>query len=603
VEAVFVDQIYAVLNATSHFRTGRLLYVADQDSGTAGATDVDNQPTDNYAYDGNGGVSQDKGNGISFIIYGPDNLPHTMFRSGGSVVSYWYDLSGGRVRKSEGTATTYYIRDALTNPFVVIHAATPNQPIYYVDGRGTIGHVSRNDSLLTRFSYLRDHLGSVRATIQSEIVTDDFSGNLSKWTVTQGSGFQIESGVLSASAGSINYLVNSSTRTLDDGYIKSDVMAVTSAAAGVTLALRYQDPLNLYFVRAYTNTIAVFERINGSTYTRAVATLAESIHVNTWYRLKIGLNGGKISVYWNGSATPILEWTDSTPWLSGKVGFAQFSGQHIHWDNYAAWTTGAGQIASSDDYDPWGMVLEGRSTNQGVTDARFKFTGKERDAESLYDYFGARYYDARIGRWLAVDPIANASPEISAYAYAHNNPLSFLDPNGMRDTVIDGRKFYNVMPDVVTTANRTHFGTVAIIGSVGTLVLESPDPYDRITGAVILAGVAIYQTWQSLRNKPLEAEESQSENAANTGHGAGKRKYSGHAKKQMEDQKVSEERVEEAIAKGKTEPGNDPGTVEHWLPGRLSDSGRGARVVTNSSGDVITVTDKGTDWKGGRLYK
>jgi YD repeat-containing protein len=35
---------------------------------------------------------------------------------------------------------------------------------------------------------------------------------------------------------------------------------------------------------------------------------------------------------------------------------------------------------------------------------RVKFTGKERDEENLYDYFGARYYDSRIGRWGGVDP-------------------------------------------------------------------------------------------------------------------------------------------------------------------------------------------------------
>jgi len=57
-----------------------------------------------------------------------------------------------------------------------------------------------------------------------------------------------------------------------------------------------------------------------------------------------------------------------------------------------------GDIVSSDDYDPWGMILDGRSTSDAYLYAKYKFTGKERDIETGYDYFGARYYDSRIGR-------------------------------------------------------------------------------------------------------------------------------------------------------------------------------------------------------------
>jgi RHS repeat-associated protein len=76
------------------------------------------------------------------------------------------------------------------------------------------------------------------------------------------------------------------------------------------------------------------------------------------------------------------------------------------------------------------MVLEGRSGVNGDSKARFKFTGKERDAETGYDYFGARYYDARIGRWLSVDPMAGKYPSLSGYQYSADSPIRFLDPNG-----------------------------------------------------------------------------------------------------------------------------------------------------------------------------
>jgi RHS repeat-associated protein len=63
-------------------------------------------------------------------------------------------------------------------------------------------------------------------------------------------------------------------------------------------------------------------------------------------------------------------------------------------------------------------------------------TGKERDAESGNDYFGARYYASTMGRFMSPDPLM-ASAHISnpqswnRYAYVFNNPLLLIDPNGM----------------------------------------------------------------------------------------------------------------------------------------------------------------------------
>ena len=62
---------------------------------------------------------------------------------------------------------------------------------------------------------------------------------------------------------------------------------------------------------------------------------------------------------------------------------------------------------------------------------RFKFTSKERDSESGYDYFGARYYSSTLPMWLSVDPLSDKYPHISPYAYCSWNPVNKIDPNGM----------------------------------------------------------------------------------------------------------------------------------------------------------------------------
>ncbi len=60
-----------------------------------------------------------------------------------------------------------------------------------------------------------------------------------------------------------------------------------------------------------------------------------------------------------------------------------------------------------------------------------RFTGKERDEETGYGYFGARYMDHELmTMWLSVDPMADKYPSISPYAYCAWNPVKLVDPDG-----------------------------------------------------------------------------------------------------------------------------------------------------------------------------
>ncbi|MEO8660106.1 MAG: RHS repeat-associated core domain-containing protein [Bryobacteraceae bacterium] len=83
-----------------------------------------------------------------------------------------------------------------------------------------------------------------------------------------------------------------------------------------------------------------------------------------------------------------------------------------------------------------------------------KFTGKERDSETGLDYFGARYYSGAQGRFTSTDPLnapnlQRLHPEQftrfignpqnwNGYAYAHNNPLAKIDPDGYLTIVVPG---------------------------------------------------------------------------------------------------------------------------------------------------------------------
>ena len=83
---------------------------------------------------------------------------------------------------------------------------------------------------------------------------------------------------------------------------------------------------------------------------------------------------------------------------------------------------------------PFGNAL---NCSGGPDSAELHFSGKERDAESGNDYFEARYYASSMGRFMSPDPSGllgqnPADPQSwNLYAYARNNPLINIDPNGL----------------------------------------------------------------------------------------------------------------------------------------------------------------------------
>jgi len=97
-----------------------------------------------------------------------------------------------------------------------------------------------------------------------------------------------------------------------------------------------------------------------------------------------------------------------------------------------------GKVKEYYDYEPYGKSL--RENIAGEDKAIYKFTGKELDEEGSLNwyYFGARYYDAELGRFLVPDRFADKYPSLSPYSYTAGNPLRYIDINGDRIWVTDG---------------------------------------------------------------------------------------------------------------------------------------------------------------------
>lgn len=146
---------------------------------------------------------------------------------------------------------------------------------------------------------------------------------------------------------------------------------------------------------------------------------------------------GSVQTIYNGiSATPLAHVEDTTPSVAVSQGAADGTGVHY----FAADHLGTAQMElSSGGYPLWKGEFApfGQQLGSNLTSNRYKFTGKERDAESGLDYFGARFYASTTGRFMSPDPsgLLFQKPEDpqswNLYAYARNNPLINVDPTGL----------------------------------------------------------------------------------------------------------------------------------------------------------------------------
>ena len=80
----------------------------------------------------------------------------------------------------------------------------------------------------------------------------------------------------------------------------------------------------------------------------------------------------------------------------------------------------------------WYMPFGGEALETGDAKARYRFTGKQKDNSGLY-YYGARYYDDQLGRFMAADsvlPNVYDPQQLNRFAYVRNNPVKLVDPDG-----------------------------------------------------------------------------------------------------------------------------------------------------------------------------
>ncbi|WBO84486.1 DUF6443 domain-containing protein [Hymenobacter yonginensis] len=161
---------------------------------------------------------------------------------------------------------------------------------------------------------------------------------------------------------------------------------------------------------------------------------------------------------------------------------------------------GPALLVQENQYDPFGLNLAGIE-KQGQPNHQFQYNGKEKQEELGLNWtdYGARMYDAQLGRWHAVDPMAEKYPDISPYAYVANNPVNFVDPDGkqidpgsqkdwdkQKQATIDRRdKLQNKIDKLTEKAEEKGWSADKLAGKMGNL----GDRVSSLNGSIANLGV------------------------------------------------------------------------------------------------------------------
>ncbi len=122
----------------------------------------------------------------------------------------------------------------------------------------------------------------------------------------------------------------------------------------------------------------------------------------------------------------------------GGIHAGTYSTQGDHLGSLNVLTNSSGTEVQRLTYRPFGETF----SNTGTVDFdRLRFTGQEEDPETGLYYYGARYYNPALGRFISPDSVV-ARPEnpqnLDRYSYVRNNPVKLVDPSGYYDTDVNG---------------------------------------------------------------------------------------------------------------------------------------------------------------------
>ena len=431
-------------------------------------------------------------------------VEHTLGGTKITLADYAYDNLGRLQSKSlHGSATNkltyaYNVRGWLTG----ISGSKFTQNLYYNTGTGTAkynGSISSmtwkagNESTIRGYKFTYDGLSRLMNATYGETAgintnTNRFSENVTGYDKNGNIKTLQRYGQTAASSYG---LIDNLTFTLAGNQLsRVDDAAAASAYNG---GFEFKDGVKQANEYTYDSNGNLTKDLNKgiSTITYNVLNLPNMVTFSDGSTIAYtyGADGTKLkTVHKTGSTTTTTDYCGNVVYENGvqkllltDEGYVTLSDSKYHYylkdhqGNNRVVINQSGTVEETNHYYPFGGVF----ANTGNTQP-YKYNGKEFDGKkgvNLYDY-GARHYDAALGRFTTVDSLAEKHYSESLYTYCYSNPINCIEPNG-KDGIYIAFPDYKISTPIGKIGNLGHAGVLLIDNKTGVTKYYEYGRYDK----------------------------------------------------------------------------------------------------------------------------
>ncbi|WP_373493963.1 DUF6443 domain-containing protein, partial [Aquiflexum sp.] len=441
----------------------RLIQVADAVSNnTFLSKDFKERNATTYGYDSNGNLKSNLDKEISNIIYNHLNLPTEIILTGTDrKITYQYDAEGNKVREVQQNGASTVTRDYI-GEFVFVNNAIDHM----IHEEGRVAYESGSPKY--EF-FVKDHLGNVRQVIRAHVCTGCRIATMEPENEEEEKAYfenitESRQGAMEHNVTEGGYAV--AWLNADRGRILGPASTL-EVQEGDTINLsvfgKYMDPKKFrLFPAAFLktgNVASVASQLNELGQQYAGGGPNQILLANAIMLVLTDLQRKPVPEAYMAYA---LYDVDSNMYDSGKIllskkarnkheelkkdifvpkdGYIEAfvvneTSENVWYDNFSIQSTGP-IIVQETHYDPWGVEMQGLGYQEpGIKVNKYLYNSKEFNDHlgiNLFDY-GARLYDAAIGRWFVVDPMAHLRESLTPYNAMSNNPILRIDPDGALD--------------------------------------------------------------------------------------------------------------------------------------------------------------------------
>ncbi len=474
---------------TYNYSGNRLISVDDAITDVKGRGDFydGDETSDEYHYDANGNMIKDRNKGIVDIEYNYLNLPARVDMGDNNYIEYVYDASGIKLQQKVFENDALIKSTDYVGPFIYEDGVL--QLIQHDEGRIVIPPAGGSGGGEYQY-HLKDHLGNTRVTFTSDPDVTTFLATMeSEDHATENLFFdnlqlsQIVNEPLADNdppVGDEVYLTNEANPigpglflpVIPGDRVEMSVYGYFNGGTGFTSTLPVENLTN--------ELTMMFNAVNAGT----ELPLAVNEIIDDIFSLGYGAVGsgpeddapaaylnylmfdeemnfimeesGVLGISINANGIPEHLYQDYFVnsrgylfmYLSNESNEPNISNT-VYWDDLKI-THYESPIVQVDDYYPFGLTFNSYQ-RLGAQKNKFLYNGKElqTDLDLNWMDYGARMYDAAIGRWHVVDPLAEDYFNLTSYNYAENNPIRFIDILGMNslDTIKSDTEQNSILPN------------------------------------------------------------------------------------------------------------------------------------------------------------